>query len=284
MPHIAVITDSDSSLSEKLAAQYGILQVPISVHFGDETYDSGINISDKELFTRIDREGKLPTTSAPAPHSFMKAYQQAFDSGADEILCITVSSIISTTHQSAVIACEGFENRKIMVIDSKNLSMGQGFMVLTAARAIQEGKTIEEAAERAISIGKRSSIFGSLSTLRYLAMSGRVGKLAAGMAGLFNIRPILTSKDGKLEMLEKIRTRSRAWSRVIDLAEESLEGKAPEALAIVQSNCAEEAAEFQQELSRRIPLPAENYIMEFTAGLSVHSGSGLIGVVTIRPE
>lgn len=120
VPSTAIITDTDASLPAEVAAQYAIRQVPIAVHFDDKPFLTGVDIDDARLFERVDREGSLPTTSAPAPGDFLRAFQDAFDEGADRVICLTVSSKVSGTYDAA------------------------------------------------------------LATLRYLAMSGRVGHLTAG--------------------------------------------------------------------------------------------------------
>jgi DegV family protein with EDD domain len=281
MNNIAVLTDTDSSLPAEVAAQYGIYQVPISVNFGQEVFESNYQIDDTRLFERIDREGKLPTTAAPSPGAFIKAYQSALDSGADKIVCICVSSQISATYTAALTACEEFPGREIKVIDSQTLSMAQGFMVLAAAEAAHAGASLEEIASQAVNTGGRASIYVALATLKYLAMSGRIGHLAAGMGNLLSIKPILTSRGGKLDLLEKVRTRSKAWARVIELTGKQLAGRPMEHLALVHVGALDQAREFEQVLRRQIPCPEKAYYAELTPGLSVHSGSGVVGVAFV---
>ncbi|HZU85874.1 MAG TPA: DegV family protein, partial [Anaerolineaceae bacterium] len=144
MSKIAIITDTDSSLPAELAAQHGIRLIPITVHFGEESYISGVNLDDVKLFEMIDARKKLPTTSAPSPNSFIKAFQAAFDAGAEQIICICVSSKISATYQSAMTALEMFPGKDITILDALNLCMAQGFMALAAAEAAARGASKEE--------------------------------------------------------------------------------------------------------------------------------------------
>ncbi|HOT90563.1 MAG TPA: DegV family protein [Anaerolineae bacterium] len=278
---IAVITDTDSSLPAAIAAQYDIQQVPINIHFGQETLRAEMDINDAEAFVRIDREGKLPTTSAPTPGQFAIAYQAAFDAGAASVLCFCVSSEISGTYNAALTARDLMPDRDITVVDSRTLSMGQGFMALAAAEAIQQGASKEEAIAVAESLRSRSHVYAALATLKYLAMSGRVGHLAAGMANLLNIKPILTVRNGKLDMLEKVRTQHKAWERVIELTVESLHGRPIERMAIIHVNALEKAREFEAQLRERLTCPDTIITADFTPGLSIHSGTGIVGVVAV---
>ena len=279
MPRIAIITDTDASLPRDLAAQHHIRQVPIVIQFGAQSLLTNDDIDDAQLFARVDRDGQLPTTSAPSPGQFVSAFQAAFDEGADQVICFTVSSAISATHAAAVNARDLLPDRDITVIDTQSLSLGQGFMVLTAAEAVQAGASRDEAIQRALAVGERTHLFAAFATLKYLAMSGRVGSIAAGMAGLLNIKPILTIRDGKLELLERVRTQKKAWARVLSLADQIIAGQAVERLAIVHVAAPEAAREFEAMLRVTLNCPPEIMIAELTPGLSVHTGAGLVGLV-----
>jgi DegV family protein with EDD domain len=288
MPRIAVITDTDASLPVDVATRHGIILVPILVAFGDLQLRSGIDIGDADVFARVDREGRLPTTAAPSPGDFQRAYDAAFAAGADAIVCICVSSVISGTYNAALVAANTLDEgphrgKPIRVVDSRTLSMAQGFMALAAADAASAGASLDQVVAQAESVGSRSLLYACLSTLRYLAMSGRVGHLAAGMASVLNIKPVLTVRDGKLDMLEKVRTQRRAWERVIELTMASLGGACPERLAILHVAVPTQAAAFAAQLRASMPCPQEILTVELGAGLSVHSGAGMLGVAAVRP-
>jgi DegV family protein with EDD domain len=284
MTRTAIISDTDASLPAEVAAAHGIQLVPITIHFGDETLLTDHDINDEQLFNRVDREGVLPTTSAPSPGQFRDAFQAAFDAGAESIICINVSAEISATYSAAVTASEMFPDRRISVIDSKSLSMAQGFMVLKAAEMAAAGAPLEQILPAVESLRERTYLYAALSTLKYLAMSGRVGHLAAGLAGLMNVKPILTIQNGKLELLERVRTQSKASGRVIELVRASTGGRSIEQMAIVHVRALEEARRFQEHLCREVGCPGNVLMTELTPGLSVHSGAGLVGAAYVISE
>ncbi|MCX6055897.1 MAG: DegV family protein [Chloroflexi bacterium] len=276
-----VITDTDSNIPPELAKALHISLVPITIQFGEESFADNIEIKNPELFERIDRLGKLPTTAAPSPAAFSKAFQTAFDDGAESILCICVGSKVSRTYESALVAVEEFPEKKITVIDSTFVSMGQGFMVISAAEALASGATHEEAVAAATALIPRMHLYASLSTLKYLALGGRVSNLAASMASMLSIRPILTMKDGKLDLLEKIRTRKAAMERLVELIVQAVDGKPIERICIIHVLNPEDARVLESELQKKLTLPESISTEDFGPGLSVHTGSGMIGAIIL---
>jgi len=281
---IAIISDTDSSLPQESLDKFGIDQVSITIHFGDEMLKACAGITDEELVERVIRDGVLPTTAAPSPGDFSEAYQRAFDKGADEIICLTVSAGVSATYQSAVTATELFPGKKITLVDTESITMGQGFLVLKAAELAKAGKSTEEILEGVKEVKDRTHLFGALDTLKFMAMGGRVGSLSAEMAALMSIKPILTIKGGKLELLEKVRTKKKAWARILELTADHLGDGEFESIFILHVAAKQAADDFEKLLRDAVPCPDYLPHTELTPGLSVHTGGGFVGVAfTIKP-
>jgi len=281
MHQIAIITDTDSSIPFELAARKDIYQVPINVHFGEQSYEAVYAINDADTFRWIDKEGKLPTTSAPSPGRFITAFKNAFNAGAAKILCICVSNEVSATYNAALTARDSFPDREIHVIDSASLSMGMGYMVLAAAEAAAKGAPLDEITDIILDLRQRTHLFAALSTLKYLALGGRVSNITATLGNMLNVKPILTIRDGKLDLLERVRTQKKAWERVIELSARAAGDNKIEKMSILHVNAPKMAHKFEGEIRSRMECPQEILFVELTPGLSVHSGAGIVGTVFV---
>ena len=164
------------------------------------------------------------------------------------------------------------------MVDSRNVSMAQAFMVLDGAEAALKNGSAAEVAALVEESGKKMHTYALLASLKYLALSGRVGRLAAGLADTFSIKPILTVKDGKLDLLERIRTHKKALERVLALLGEDLQGKKIRRAAVVHMNDRAGADEMVSLLRAAFACPEEIILAEYTPGLSVHIGPGVVGV------
>jgi len=281
MPKISIITDSDSSLPPEVAQELGIIQVPIMIQFGEQSYATGIDITDDLLFQIINQKKILPTTSAPSPNAFHDAYKAAFAQGADQVICICVSSAISATYQAALSAVEMLPGKDITVVDSLNLTMAQGFITIIAAEKVLQGAKKEDVLKAIEDTKSKVHVYGVLPTLKYLAMGGRMSKLAAGVADTLTIKPILTSRNGKLDLLEKVRTIRKAEDRLVELAAECTQGKKVERIAMIHVNNLPDAQDLFEKIKTKLNINLTPIMAGFSAGLSVHAGDGMIGFVIL---
>jgi DegV family protein with EDD domain len=283
MDKIAIITDTDSSLPVDLAIQYGIRQVPINLHMDGETYEAGVDFNDHILFEKLEKSNQYPTTSAPAPAAFAKAFNAAILEGAQSIICICVSRKVSSAYDSAVLASQMFQ-QDIVVIDSQNLSMGQGFMVLTAAEIVLNGASRKEVLEHLTNVRKRIHTFAFLPSLKYIALSGRLNKLSANIADTLDIKLILTVRDGKLEVVSRQRTVNKAIEKMLELVYLSCNKKTIERGAILHADSPEKALKLQARVSSIDPGVKPYFLAELTPGLSIHTGYGTIGITTLTSD
>ncbi len=282
MPRYAIVTDTDASLPLDLADRHGIHLVPINIQFDQESLSADLEITDDVLFERIRRENRLPTTAAPSPGAFCEVYDRALSNSADHVVCFCVSSAISGTYAAAEDACRLVDPTRITVVDTLAVSMVQGYMALAAAETASQGGSLDAILNAATATRERAVLYGALSTLRYLAMGGRVPQFTASMAGLLNIRPILTMREGRLDLLEKVRTRKNAWARMADLCVQHAGDGGVDRWALVHVNARDEALAFGAQLQERLPLPAEPLVAPLGPGLSVHTGDGTIAAVLLR--
>ena len=284
MPKTVIVTDTNSSLSKALCEPLDIIQVPIHIMFDDETYLTGVNVDDQKLFQIIDQQRIFPTTAAPSPNAFQQAFQQAFDQGADQIVCICCSSQISATYDAAKMAAGEFSGKTIAVVDSLQLTLAEGFQVLKAAEMAKQGADLDEILNAIEALKPRLHVYGALPTLKYLAMGGRMGKMAAGLADTLNIKPILTATGGKLELLEKVRTWHKARARLVELAVETAKETSVVQIGMFHVNNVDGTLELYKDLTKALTVPEEYLLEEFTPGLSVHAGSGVIGYVLVTAD
>lgn len=281
MSKLRLITDTNASLPAELIEKFQIVEVPIHIQFGEDSFKTGVEIDDQKLFEMIDARNELPKTAAPSPGDFSEAYQRVMDEGADQVICICCSSTVSATFNAAQMAAEMHPDWDITVVDSKQLSLAEGFQVLAAAEAVQRGVGKQEIVALVEDLQKRMHVFGALPTLKYLAMGGRMGRLAAGLGETLAIKPILQSNEGKLELLEKVRTWKKARQRLIELAAESTAGKKVEQVGMIHVNNLEGVQSLFESLKEELGFDLDPVYTDFTPGLSVHTGSGVIAYVLV---
>jgi DegV family protein with EDD domain len=170
------------------------------------------------------------------------------------------------------------DSGQVTVVDTQTLSMAQGFMALAAAEAAADGAGVAEVVNVAHSVGQRSKLYASLATLKYLAMGGRVPHLQANIANLFSVKPVLTVRDGTLDLLERVRTQKKSWNRVVELTVEAVGDKSIERMGMVHIKAPQAAEELKHMLGQHLQIPEQVISAELTPGLSVHGGVGMVGV------
>ena len=220
MNEVAIVTDSVACILPEHLGKYKITQVPMLILFEDSVYRDGMDMSPTEFYVRLRQAKKLPTTSHPSPEAFLEAYRDAGQTAAN-ILCITIPAKFSATFNSAKLAVEvageALPGAVIEVLDCGTAAAAQGFVVLAAARAAADGKSLTEVVEIARSVMRRVHLLATLDTLRYLAKGGRVPKAAALASSLLQIKPIFTVIEGEAHPVTNARTTSGAMKRILKI-------------------------------------------------------------------
>ena len=277
---IKIITDSTNNLSPEILERYDIRVAPISIHFGDETFEENVDI-DRELFYRkIEELGIIPTSSQPTPAWFARFYQELTKQG-HSILVITITSKHSGTYDSAMLAKSMVPEADVEVFDSLSISLGTGWMILEAARAIEANHDRKRVLQRLTEIRDRAKLLITPATLKYLQMSGRVGRLQGALASLLNVKPIITLKDGVLEAIENVRTRGKALDRVIELLENSVGTSEPINLAVIHARAKEDGRKLLERAKVRFNCQ-EILMADLVCSLAVHGGPGILGLFAYR--
>ena len=276
---IKIVTDTTCDLLPEMVEEHDITIVPINIHFGTEMYKEGVSIDHDLFYRKIDELGIIPTTSQPSVGEFAEVYRRlAREEGADAIISTHVTSKLSGTYQSAVMASQEVADEvKVYPHDSLAGSAALGFMCLEASRMARAGKSPEEIIARLDEIRSRINILIVLESLEYSRKSGRVGGLSAALASLFNVKPIVNLEDGLLDVMEKVRTRKKSFNRLLDIVEERVGSTAPINLGALHARAFEVGQEILSRAEERFNCQ-ETYVVELCASLTVHFGPGMVGV------
>ncbi|MEL7562654.1 DegV family protein [Dehalogenimonas sp. 4OHTPN] len=269
---VKVVTDSTCDLPPEVARDLGIAIVPIYVRFGAAVYRDGVDITPGQLYPKLIASDVHPATSQPTPEDFAAVYKEA-SRDADAIVSVHISSRISGTFNSAVIAAKAFNGVcPVEVVDSRFNSAGLGLAALAAARAAKSGAGLAEVlAETNLAISQ-VRMFGLFRTMKYLARSGRINKAVAAASSVLNVMPLLTFHDGEIARAGLVRTVGRGMEKIIEFVRKH----APVTeITVVHSRAAEEAEKLRGWLAEF--LNAEKIMVsELGAGLGVHGGPGVL--------
>lgn len=198
---VKIIVDSTADLTPEMAAR--VKTVPLTIHFGEKEYVSGVDIDAKTFYEKLVESDVLPTTSQPTPFVFTEAFQEAVDRG-DSVVCITVSSKLSGTYQSAVIAAADFPE-KVFVVDSQTVAIGSGILTEYALQLADSGMGAEEIAWKLLQKREKVRLLALVDTLEYLKKGGRISPTVAFAGGLLNIKPVIAVEEGEVKLLGKAR-------------------------------------------------------------------------------
>ena len=278
---LRIVTDSAGDMPLDWRQKYDVHFVPVNIHFGTEQFLHGVDIDDAAYYKRIETvtDKTFPKTSQPNPHQIEQVYRKVAQKG-DTVLSIHVTGKLSKTVESAQAAARSVKDDfNVVVFDSLCGSTGMGYMCREAREMDRAGKSVDEIATRLEYIRSSAAFVITLATLKYAQMSGRVGGLRAMLGVMLNMKPIIQLNDGVLLPTEdKIRVRSKAFERIIELSKAKI-GDRPAMMSVVHAAAPEEARTLADLVRKAFNCKEEVLVQSLSIAVSIQLGPGTMGVV-----
>ena len=271
---IRIITDSGCDLPDAVLAQHRVEVVPLTVRFGDTDFVDREDLTIDEFWHKLIEGEETPQTAAPSVGRFTEAFGRLEAEGSDGIVVLCMSSAISATHRSAVLAAEAFEGIPVRVVDSRLVSGALGLAVVEAAERAAGGGDLDAVAAAAADACEATDLYATLDTLEYLRRGGRIGTAAAFVGGLLDVKPIISFEVGEVTAAGRVRTRARALADVLDHLRGL--GDRVQRLGVIHSEAAD-LAEFVEGVAGihgAAPL-----VIRIGPIVGTHAGPGALGVV-----
>jgi len=282
MGKVAILTDSTSYIPQEYITRYKITVVPLVLIWGQETLEDGVDILPNEFYRRLATSKIMPTTSQVAIPTVHKAYASLIEQGYD-VLGIFLSSKLSGTIQSAIQARELLPapaREKVEIVDSLSTAMAMGFHILTAARAAEDGASLRDCRLLAEKAAQHTGLYFVVDTLEFLHRGGRIGGAQRFLGTALNLKPVLALRDGKVDAIERIRTKGKALERLVEIVVEQCAGKAPVRMAALHANAQAEAQSVLDSACERLNV-TEKAITELSPVVGTHTGPGTVGLAYI---
>jgi DegV family protein with EDD domain len=270
---IRLVTDSSCDLPAELVERHGITVVPLTIRFGSEEYVDRRDLTSPEFWMKLRTAAALPETAAPSAGAFLEAFGDLAAQGATGVVTVCLSSKISATYQSAVIAAEQADI-PVKVVDSRMVSMALGFQVLAGAAEAEAGGDLEAVTDACLAAVEHTDIMAALDTLEFLKRGGRVGGAQAFIGGILDVKPIIGFADGVVSAAGRVRTRSKAIAALTARVQEL--GPSLEAVAVIHGGASD--AESFAATVRQVVGDIEVVLAEIGPVVGTHSGPGIIGI------
>jgi DegV family protein with EDD domain len=271
---VKIVTDSSAYPEPEVIAKHDIRVVPLKVAFGSEVFAEGVDITNEEFYQRLVKGGKLPTTSQPSVADFIKVYRELAEQGYP-ILSIHISSKLSGTCASALVAKNALPQAQIEIVDSLTIAMGM--LISPAAEAAERGETLSQIAASIEKLNKCIKVVAAFATLEYLWKGGRIGAARALVGTLLKIKPVLTQEGGEAKVLNKPRTMAQAIEYIQGFVEKEVKGNVFLHGWVAHSHVPEAARVLEKELRENFNW-VELRFLEMGPVLGTHMGPGLVGV------
>lgn len=273
---VRIVTDSTADIPAEIATSLGITVVPSYVTFGTESYRDGVELTSQQFYEKLLATRDIPVTAAPPPAVYEQAYRRLL-AEADEIVSIHLASNYSGLFNSAVIGAESISEAHIAVIDSGQVTMGYGWMVVAAAEAAQSRQTMEQIVALVEGMKPRARVLALLDSLDFLYRGGRVDWMRAMIGTLLRIKPIIEIKMGQVTLLERARTLERSLGRLMVRVAEL--GPLERAI-VLHANAPDLAQRVAEQLKSLIP-QWEPLVGQAGVTVASHAGPGAVGIACI---
>lgn len=279
MSKISIVTDSTSDIPQELMQKLNIYMVPLKVHFGEESYLDRKEMTAERFYKKLAHSPSFPTTSQPSPNDFLNVYKKILNQDPTQsIISIHLSSALSGTYQSAIVAKSMLgEEADITVVDSKSASYGIGMLAVAAATAARNGKDKETCLEILEKLKTQRKLYFYVDTLEFLQRGGRIGKAAALLGSLLQIKPILSiDQEGEVYAVDKVRGSKKAKMRILELFRQQFEGKDVH-VVIAHTICPDEAEQWEERLKQEFQVK-DVLMTEIGSVIGAHTGFGAVGI------
>jgi DegV family protein with EDD domain len=278
MNKVAIVTDSTAYIPPALRDQNHIHVASTWLHWGSQNFRDGVDIQSAEFFERLKTDPVHPSTAAMSPGE-MKAVYEAALATSEAIVSIHLSSKLSAVHQAALDAQAMLPDKSITIINSPTTSMALGFIVLEAAKAAQSGRSAEDVAKAAQAAFAHVGVFLTPETLTYLQRGGRIGPARAFLGNLLDSKPLLEVADGEVKPVERVRSRKKAISRLVEMVVERLNGKSNVRLAAIHAAALPEATDVLEAARSKLGgAVTEAFVVDVSPTVAVHTGPGTVGL------
>ncbi|RQD69535.1 MAG: DegV family protein [Tindallia sp. MSAO_Bac2] len=271
-----IVSDSTADLPLSIIDEYNVEIIPLRVHFGEEVYLDWVDMKPEKFYHKLTSTDILPRTSQPSPADFVKKYKEIGEG--ETIISIHISSNLSGTYQSAMMARDMLPEMDIHVFDTKLASMAHGAVVMEAARAAREAKSREEVLHLVKEMIDKVRVYFMVNTFEYLQKNGRIGRAQAMLGSLLKVKPILTLEDGIVTPKEKARGRAKALDRLVKICQDEFGSKNPVKIALLHGNVLEEVLKLK-EMVEGVFNFEEAVISDLGAVIGSHTGPGVVGIV-----
>ncbi|MEA3440132.1 MAG: DegV family protein [Chloroflexota bacterium] len=276
MSEVAIITDSTAYIPDDIVKQSQLSVVPLVLIWGEEEFQDGIDIEPDEFYARLQNAKIMPSTSQVTPQSFIDTFTRLNEQG-KQILAVLISEKLSGTIASAIQAKKMLPDVTVEIVDSNTTAMALGYQAIMAARAAADGASLSECVAVAEEAKKNTGVVFAVDTLEFLHRGGRIGSGSRFLGTALKLKPILEVANGRVEAVERVRTRRKSLERLVDLLEERIDGRTPVHLASLNANAADEAQECLKMAEERLNV-SESISSTVSPVIGTHTGPGTVGL------